>query len=266
MYSVTLTTTDLEAQGVPAVALPGGRRNGPRRSRPLGAVFHTPGVVFAEQVLAELRQSLGREPTDEEYEVAAAAAFDPRTYQPGYLVGVTGRIFQLEGDTRVTWHAGTLARDCPAGDVYGDGRWWHWAKPLHGHGWALHGRQPTRVYDYWVQTFPGAGGPLDVFPWGRHPNLAIGIDLLPDVRRGGTFSAAQRASAAILVRLLAATHDFAVGLRTVSTHSLTSPCERGTVLRTRVVNGTDVPQVLGIHWDPPRARWDHIAFVEEVAG
>lgn len=268
MYRTTVTIEDLLRVGVVARGLSEqGTDNRARVRAPLGVVTHTPGEPFAQQALVAARAALGREPTDVELDQAAAARFDRLAYQPGYLIGVSGTVFQLDADYQRTLHAGSLGAGCPGGPVYDSDAWWSWAKPLFGTGWAKHRRPGRLVYDFFAEAFPGARTPLEVFPWRDLPNEAVGIDLLPDPRHRFGFSNAQREAFVCLVRLLAAAHGFPIDPRHVTTHSLCAPCERGAVLRREPQpGGGHVHVVRGIHWDPPRKHWPHVAVVAEAAG
>jgi hypothetical protein len=177
------------------------------------------------------------------------------TYQPNYLIGTTGRVFVLDKDHQRAQHSGGLAMECPAGDVYAAGTWRDWASPSDGSGWRRHGRPGHVVYDYWDAAFPGARSPLDVFPWGKFPNDALGIDLLPDPDTGA-YAPVQRSSYLVLVKLLAAKHGFPLDARHVTTHTFASPCERGTVVRKG--------QIVGVHWDPDARVWPHAQVLAEL--
>jgi hypothetical protein len=251
MYSTTITVDELRSAGLAADSLAKqGTPNIQRKQAPQGVVTHTPGITFADRALAQARQALGRNPAPAELDRVAAMAFDVLKYQPGYLIGTTGKVYQLDQDHMRTQHSGMLAADCPAGQIYSSAAWREWARPLGGAGWVRHGRDGNRVYDWWNAAFSGEPGPAQIFPWGIYPNNAIGVDILPDPMSGGMFSEAQRASYLILVRALSQAHGFKISARTVTTHSFASPCERGAIMR----GG----KVIGIHWDPPRNDgWDH---------
>lgn len=251
MYSTTLTVADLERAGLHAESMAGkGTANRQRAYAPLGAIVHSPGITFATRAFDRAQQALGRRPAPAEFDMVAARSFDALLYQPNYLIGTSGKVYQLDLDCQRALHSGMLASDCPAGNVYETRRWREWAHPLGGRGWVQHGRPGDRVYDWWVAAFPGADGPMQVFPWGRYPNNAVGVDVLPDPANHGEFNAAQRSSYLALVRLLAQAHNFKIGATTVTTHSFASPLERGSVMRSG--------KVIGIHWDPPTDKgWDH---------
>lgn len=256
MNCATLAVEDLRREGLSAEALStGGTPNKQRTSIPSGIVCHTPGGTFAAKALHRAEQ-VNPKPSDLDLDRTAAALFDVAVYQPGYLIGTSGTIFQLETDDKRTQHSGMLAADCPGGNVYAKGTWRAWSKPLGG-GWQQHGRPGHVVYDWWDAAFPGLAGPLEAFVWGRYPNDAIGIDLLPDPRRGGAFNDAQVEAFVALVRLLSEAHRFRISKSTVTTHSLASPCERGGILR----DG----KVIGVHWDPP-AGWDFSRILAEMGG
>lgn len=256
MYAVRTTVDDLRRVGLQGADLTGqGTRNRPRERAPLGVVTHTPSVTFARNVRARFVAEHGRQPTAVDLDVAAAARFDAATYQPNALIGLTGRVFLLDADSQRAQHSGMLAGECPAGDVYAAGTWWDWASPSDGSGWVRHGRPGRVVYDYWAAAFPGARSPLDIFPWGRYPNEALGVDLLPDPDTG-LYNDAQRAAWVGLVKLWSGLHGFSIDLRHVTTHTLASPCERGTVRR----NG----RIVGVHWDPDAKVWNHGAMVAEA--
>lgn len=248
MYCATLAVEDLRREGLPAEALStGGNPNKQRTSKPSGVVCHTPGGAFAAKAL-QRAEDLNRNgaPTPIEIDRMAATLFDVAVYQPGYLIGTSGTVFQLDVDFKRTQHSGMLATECPGGNVYAKGTWREWSKPLGG-SWQQHGRPGHVVYDWWDAAFPGLAGPLEAFPWGRYPNDAIGIDLLPDPTHGGAFNEAQVEAFVALVRLLSEAHGFRISKSTVTTHSLASPCERGGLIR----GG----KVIGVHWDPP-AGWN----------
>ncbi len=257
-YATTLTVRDLGIHGLEAVALPGGTINRARNKAPLGIVTHTPGEPFAQQAFERAKRRLGREPTVEEYEDEAARSFDALNYQPGYLLGLT-RVFQLDPDFKRTSHSGGLGMGCPEPHIYLGTRWRRWAKPWNnGGGWIQHGRDPDVVFDYWLAAFPGVRTPLDVYVWGASPNDAIGVDILPDPWNKYRFRAeTQMPMLRHLTGLLSRCHGFKVSRETFGTHTLASPCERGTVLRNGVLIGT--------HWDPPANAWDHAAMLAEVA-
>lgn len=257
MYRETLTPADLDGLGLPCTDLSNrGTDNRDRVRAPLGVVTHTPSVTFAKRVQQGFIADHRRPPTPAELDNAAANRFDAARYQPNYLIGTTGRIFVLDLDHQRASHSGGLALECPAGNVYAAGTWRDWASPSDGSGWRRHGRPGHVVYDYWDATFPGAASPLDVFPWKGSPNDAIGIDLLPDPDTG-IYLPVQRAAYVALVKLLAAKHGFPLDERHVTTHTLASPCERGTVLRKG--------QIVGVHWDPDVRVWPHGAVVREAA-
>ena len=164
------------------------------------------------------------------------------------LVGQTGKVFMLERDDRRTMHSGALYRG-----AYGGSDWVEFAKPLGGH-WTRHGRPGWRVYDWWKARY-GEADPAKVFWWGRSPNKAVGVDLIPNPD-DGTFSDEQFAAAQKLVRLLADRHEFPVDDRHVVTHSFASPCERGTLNRKG--------KIIGVHWDPPHKKFDYGKFIGET--
>lgn len=261
MIRETLTAADLRRAGLQAESLvDAGFDNRDRTRAPLGVITHTPGEPFAAAALKAARLLLKREPTDLELDIAAATRFDAANYQPGYLIGVTGTVFQLDADHQRTQHAGELGVGCPMSDVYGLGQWIHWAKPSDGSGWQAHKRDGRVVFDWWFAAFPDADSPLDVFPWRYSPNAAIGIDLLPDPRHDYGFTEAQRAAWATLVRMLADLHGFPLNERRVTTHAFASPCERGTVRNAKT--GT----IYGTHWDPPVRHWDNAAMIARARG
>jgi hypothetical protein len=243
----TLNLADLAAAGLTTFDLAGrGTPHKPRFQPPMGVVVHTPGTPFAQRALAAATSKLGRAPSLVELDQAAAERFDVASYLPGYLIGQSGAVFRLESDDKRTMHAGQLGADAPRADVYAGTGWREWASPSDGSGWRRHGRPGDQVYDYWLAAFPGAETPVDVFPWGAYPNSAIGIDLLPDPATGA-HTAAQRSSFVTLVRTLASVHRFLLDQYHVTTHTLASPVERGTVLR----GG----RIVGVHWDPDARRW-----------
>lgn len=232
-----------------------GMRNAARSRVPLGVVVHTPGRPFMVHALDAARKGLGRAPTAKELDSLAARRFDAAKYQPGYCIGQTGSIYRLDLDTRRTWHAGKLGGDDHA-EVYSGRTWAKWASPSDGSGWCLHGRDPTVVYDYWFAAFPGFDSPVQVFPWGASPNDAIGIDLFPHPETGMT-TPAQASAFVALVRALAGVHGFPLDNRHVTTHTLCSPVERGTVRR----GGT----IVGAPWDLDPRHWPHDAVLARLA-
>jgi hypothetical protein len=258
MYATTLTIRELAALGFPVLDLSmQGTDNRDRDAAPLGIVAHTPSVTFARKVRDAFIAEHGRAPTPAELDVAAARRFDRSAYIPNYLIGTTALIAQLDLDHQRAQHSGMLAADCPAGDVYKAGTWREWASPSDGSGWQRHGRDGRIVYDYWDAAFPGARSPYDVFVWGRYPNNCIGIDLLPDPDTGA-YTPDQRRAFVALTRALAPLHGFPIRFDRVTTHTYTSPVERGTV---RLRGGT----IIGKHWDPDLKVWPHAEVVREAA-
>jgi hypothetical protein len=258
MYLTHLVPTDYAAIGLAICELVGqGTDNRTRDRAPLGVVTHTPSVTFSRKAYDDFVARNGRAPGMEEHDRHAAARFDVAKYQPNFLIGRSGLVCILDTEDQRAQHAGGLALECPAGDVYSAGTWRDWASPSDGSGWRRHGRDGRKVYDYWDAAFPGARSPLEVFPWGHFPNEAIGIDLLPDPFTG-IYSPRQREAYVKLVRLLAAAHGFRVSDRTVTTHTLCSPCERGTIRRK---DGT----IVGVHWDPDSKVWPHASVLAEIA-
>lgn len=257
MYATTLTVRDLQGLGLEAFDLTGaGTDNRDRSKAPIGVVTHTPSVTFAVNARNAFYGQHGRFPTPAELDATAAGRFDRAAYQPNYLIGTTAAVFQLDADHQRAQHSGELAHDSPVGDVYTAGTWRDWASPSDGSGWQRHGRPGHVVYDYWDAAFPGARSPLDVFVWGRYPNEAIGIDLLPDPTTGA-YTPAQRAAYVKLVRALGLLHGFPMRFERVTTHTYASPVERGTVKHKG--------QIVGVHWDPDARVWPHLAVVHEAA-
>lgn len=257
MYGKTLTIQELATLGGPVLDLSmQGTDNRGRDTAPKGIVTHTPSVTFARRARDAFAAENGRAPAPGELDLTAARRFDRATYQPNYLIGTSGLLAQLDLDHQRAQHSGMLAGDSPVGDVYSAGTWRDWASPSDGSGWVRHGRPGHVVYDYWGAAFPGARSPLDVFAWGRYPNEAIGIDLLPDPETGA-YSSVQRAVYVRLVRALSDLHGFPLDLRHVTTHTLASPVERGTVRR----GG----KIVGVHWDPDAKVWPHAQIVAEAA-
>jgi len=256
MYTETLTAVDFAKLGVSFADLShGGTVNKVRGSRPLGTVVHTPSVTFANKALSKFKTAYGRTPTAAELDDYAAQLFDVVKYQPNYMIGTTGKLFCLDADCYRTSHAGGLAMDSPVGDVYSNNTWRDWASPSDGSGWRRHGRPGNVVYDYWNAAWPGAKSPLDVYPWGKYPNEAVGIDLLPNPANGH-YVPEQLETFKKLVRALGQLHNFPLDLRHNATHTLAAPVERGT----QVVHG----KIIGVHWDPDRRVWPHADVIEEL--
>lgn len=231
----TLSTTDLSnaPHGASCTLASTGHVNKPRGSAPQGLVYHSPGTTWARGVWDSCVS------TGTKYDETAASLFDQRAYQPGYMIGTTGRIFQFALDIVRTQHSGKLANDAPRKDIYDTSAWMKWAAPSDGSGYQLHGREPAVVYDWWLKAFPGHVTPLTVFPWGDLPNNAIGIDLLPNVSGNGPmFTQAQMDSVLWLSPLLAHLHEFPLNTTRVTTHSLASPVERGCIRRDGKIIGT----------------------------
>lgn len=213
--------------------------NSPRSKAPMGIVFHTPGSTWAKGIWDKLTDKSAAN-----FDEKAAAAFDGREYQPNYLIGTTGKIFQLDIDSNRTQHAGKLANNAPNKDIYATREWAKWASPSDGSGFRLHGRSPEAVYDWWFAAFPGHNTPLTVFPWKDLPNSAIGVDLVPVVDGSPSQNTKQQHEAAAwLIKELAAMHKFPIGNTTVTTHSMCSPVERGTV--------SSKGSIIGTPWDLP---------------
>lgn len=228
--------------------------NSPRSKPPMGIVFHTPGSTWAKGIWDKL-------PIKEAavFDEKAAAAFDLRDYQPNYLIGTTGKIFQLDVDSNRTQHAGKLANNAPIKTIYDSREWAKWASPSDGSGFRLHGRSPEAVYDWWFAAFPGHNTPLTVFPWKDLPNSAIGVDLLPVVDGNPAQHTPQQHEAAMwLITALAAMHKFPVNKTTVTTHSMCSPVERGTV----VSKGS----IIGTPWDLPPKQFHLNDLLEKING
>lgn len=252
-----LTTTDLDRLGLTHEIYERGTENRDRARTPMGVVTHTPSITFARKVLETFRTLNGRAPTSLELDLSAGTKFDASKYQPNFLIGLTGLVCVLDWDDQRTSHSGGLAMECPAGDVYTAGTWREWASPSDGSGWRKHGRDPNAVYDWWNAAFLGARSPLDIFKWGKTPNEAVGIDLLPDPITG-QYTDAQRVAWVKLVRALSALHGFALSDRCVTTHSFASPCERGTVKR--------AGKIVGTHWDPDVKIWNHAEMLKQLRG
>ncbi len=250
----SLTIQDLTNAGLKALPFTGGYANKARTKSPTGIVFHTPGSTWAKGIWDKLPNK-----TPEQYDLAAGQAFDARNYQPNYLIGVTGLVMQLATDDLRTQHAGKLGTDSPAGDVYATDAWASWASPSSGGGWRQHGRDPKAVYDWWFAAFPGHKTPITVFPWKNMPNDALGIDLLPvvDGSGGPQQTQAQFDAAVKLVSMLAKLHGFAINKINVTTHSMCSPVERGTV-----VSGG---KIIGTPWDLSPKQWRHDEMVAQAA-
>lgn len=246
----SLTVAQLLQAGINEIALPGGFTNKARIVPPKGIVFHTPGTPWAKGVWDKLNN-----PTPVQYDLAAGAAFDMRNYQPNYVIGTSGLVMQLATDDKRPQHAGKLGADSPVKNVYATDAWAEWASPSSGGGWRLHARQPRAVYDWWFAAFPSHRTPLTVFPWGAFPNDALGVDLLPvvDGKGGPQQTQAQFDVAVKLVRLLAALHGFPITPTTVTTHSMCSPVERGTVL--------SAGKIVGTPWDLSPKTWNHAAML-----
>jgi hypothetical protein len=252
-----LTLNDLVAAGLPTFDLAvSGTPNRPRASAPKGVIVHTPGTPFAQRAwMTAQAANGGKKPALAEFDRAAARRFDAAQFQPGYLLGQTGAVFILESDAKRTNHAGKLGGDSPVPNVYASGAWRDWASPSDGSGWQKHGRPGHQVYDFWDAAWPGAVTPLEVYPWRDAPNDCIGIDLLPDPNTG-EYTPAQRSAFVRLVRLLSQAHGFPLDARHVTTHTLASPVERGTVKRNT--------KIIGRHWDPDARVWPHAEVLAEL--
>jgi hypothetical protein len=246
----TLDVYKLQCAGINAVELVTGVANKLRGVPPKGIVFHTPGSTWAKGVWDKLNNKSAAV-----YDRVASVTFDQRNYQPNYLLGTAGLVAQLATDNMRTQHAGRLGADSPVAGVYASDAWAAWASPSSGGGWRLHGRPPRVVYDWWFAAFPGHLSPVTVFPWGESPNDALGIDLLPvvDGTGGPVHTQVQFDLAVMLVKMLANQHGFPINNRTVTTHSLCSPVERGSVL--------SAGKIIGTPWDLSPKTFDLSAVI-----
>lgn len=249
MYRSTITVADLQQIGIDATDLTaGGTDNRDRLKAPPGVVTHTPSRTFSANARRDFFHRFGRTPTASELDAHAAGRFDRAAYQPNILIGTTARAFILDSDHQRAQHSGEIGAGCPGGRVYASRAWMDWAKPMGG-DWKRHGRDPARVYDFWIAAFPGADTPAEVFPWGVLPNDALGIDLMPDPDTGA-YSPEQRRVWVGIVRAWSQLHGFNVSTRTTTTHTYAAPCERGTLVR-----GSEI---IGVHWDPDIKMWPHL--------
>lgn len=203
-----------------------------------GIVIHTPGRAFTARA-CQITHDAAWPVTEEaalRWYVTSGFAF-----YGGYMVGPSGAVYRLADDRTRTQHAGALdARYTERG-----GREWRaWAKPLAGHGWVKHERDPAQVFDWWDARWPGLKSPTELM--GPFPNDAIGIDIMPML--DGSYSMPQVRALAALVRDLCQLHGLPHDRRHVVGHEDVDPCSRGTVLRSG--------RVIGTPWDPsPALDW-----------
>lgn len=247
-----------------------GTRNRVRNGAPRGIVYHTFGSTFVNKQI-QIACAAG-EPcsTEEEIDDLCAAAFDKNQFQGNYVVGRTGKkVYQIDDDNNRTMHSGLLSDGHPSGvNIYATEAWATWAHPLNGDGWVKHGRDPRVVYDWWYEQCGDVLGiktPMQL-PHGRTPNDYIGIDVRPS-HIDGSYTAAQIDTVVELARFLASRHGWPLDLPHNTTHSISSPCERGTVAKPiRDANGKKIgSRIIGIGWDPG-GNWNHPAFLKQLKG
>lgn len=200
-----------------------------------GIVIHTTGRTLTTRATEYAS-------TDDPHKVDAAAVGWYRSssfgYFGGYLVGLSGTIYQLAADDVRTQHAAELD------GRYRTAAWRSWAH-LDGQ-WVQHMRPAAHVWDWWDARW-GQSNPIDIL--GARPNDALGIDLLPGL--DGKYTHEQTAQVRRLVHALCASHGLPASRALVVGHEDVDPCSRGTVRR----NG----RILGIPWDPGALDWSALA-------
>lgn len=207
------------------------RRGG--MASPDAVIVHTTGVTFSTQV----------ENAEELVRAGELLAFDFRAvrqyidkqlpYFGHAIVGQSGALFLLaDRQERVSHSRGLDSR-------YLQANWRDYARPLFGGGkTAPHGRDGSRVYDWWDDRWPEHDSPVDLLGH-LMPNECFGVDFLPSPL-DGTFRDCQYESMATLLDVWRRASGIPVDR--IMGHEDVDPMGRGTVKK----NG----RILGYGWDP----------------